>query len=288
MQIRRGVIQEPQPPLGACDIEERADDGAGDGADTADDHDEQDLIGHGGGKGVGLDAGLEHGQQGAADAGKEGADEEGLHLVLGQVDAHGFGGDLVIPDGLEGPAVGGVDEQHDKADTDGRHDEREQNGVEVGELLQQVGGVGQGAHLLPLDDGAHNFGKAQGGNGQIVTLELQHRQTDEPGEDGRHDARQNQAHDHRHTELHNAAVKVLVHAGPVSHGNGQDTVGVGADHHEARLTQGKQAREAVEQVQRYRHQRVDGALFQDGGQHRIVLEFVHIQQECNADGCQKQ
>ena len=47
-------------------------------------------------------------------------------------------------------------------------------------------------------------------------------------------------------------------------------------------------REAVEQVQRYRHQRVDGALFQDGGQHRIVLEFVHIQQECDADGCQNQ
>ena len=50
---------------------------------------------------------------------KEG-DAEGEHLVLGQVDAHGFGGDLVLPDGLEGPAVGGVDEHHDDDNAENR------------------------------------------------------------------------------------------------------------------------------------------------------------------------
>ena len=109
--------------------------------------------------------------------------------MLGQVDAHGLGSDLVVADGLEGPAIGGVNEQHNEADTDSRHDEREQDGVEVCKLLQQVGGVCQGAHLLPLDDGAHDLGKAQGGNGQIVALQLQHGQADEPGKDGRYDTR---------------------------------------------------------------------------------------------------
>jgi hypothetical protein len=37
-----------------------------------------------------------------------------------QVDAHGLGRHLVVPDGLEGPAVGGVDEQHNTSDTQRR------------------------------------------------------------------------------------------------------------------------------------------------------------------------
>ena len=48
--------------------------------------------------------------------GEEGADAEGQPLVAGEVDAHGLGGHLIVPDGLEGPAVGGVDEQQDAAD----------------------------------------------------------------------------------------------------------------------------------------------------------------------------
>ncbi|CAN4013138.1 hypothetical protein GLDPPO_GLDPPO_03460, partial [Dysosmobacter welbionis] len=35
---------------------------------------------------------------------------------LGQVDAHGLGGHLILPDGLEGPAIGGVDQQHHDPD----------------------------------------------------------------------------------------------------------------------------------------------------------------------------
>ena len=208
--------------------------------------------------------------------------------MLGQVDAHGLGSDLVIADGLEGPAIGGVNEQHNEADADSRHDEREQDGVKAGKAAQQVGGIGQGPKLFPLDDGAHDLGKAQGGNGQIVALQLQHGQADEPGEDGRYDTRQDQAHQQGQAELHDTAIKILVHAQPVRHGNGEDAVGVGADHHEARLAQGKQARKAVEQVQGHGHQGVNGTLFQHRGQHGIVLELVYIQQKRNADGCQNQ
>ena len=44
--------------------------------------------------------------------------------MLEQVDAHGLGGDLIVPDGLEGPAVGGVDQQHDDGDADADDHER--------------------------------------------------------------------------------------------------------------------------------------------------------------------
>ena len=39
-----GAVQKAQPPLGAGHIQEGGQAGAGDGADAADDHDEQDLI----------------------------------------------------------------------------------------------------------------------------------------------------------------------------------------------------------------------------------------------------
>ena len=37
-------------------------------------------------------------------------DDKGEALVVRKVDAHGLGGDLVVADGLEGAAVGGVDQ----------------------------------------------------------------------------------------------------------------------------------------------------------------------------------
>src|SRR5574344_2084157 len=41
-----GVIQKAQPPFAAGNVQERAENGAGDGADAADNNNEQDLIGH--------------------------------------------------------------------------------------------------------------------------------------------------------------------------------------------------------------------------------------------------
>ena len=70
-------IQESQPPLGAGHIQECADDGAGDGANAADDHDQQNLVGHGGGKGLGLGVGDVHGEQRAAHAGEKAGNHEG-------------------------------------------------------------------------------------------------------------------------------------------------------------------------------------------------------------------
>ena len=73
-------------------------------ANAANDHDQQDLVGHAGFEGGGLHAGLIHGKHCAGDTGKEAADDKAHALVAGKVDAHGFGSDLVITDGLEGTA----------------------------------------------------------------------------------------------------------------------------------------------------------------------------------------
>ena len=42
--------------------------------------------------------------------------------------------------------------------------------------MQHVGAVGNRPQLIPLENGADDFGKAQGGDGQIIAFQLQHRQ----------------------------------------------------------------------------------------------------------------
>ncbi len=105
--------------------------------------------------------------------------------MLGQVDTHGFGGDLIVPDGLEGPPVGGIDKQDDDGYAQNGNEEGEgggqvQNGLAVGpldveagkgrEVFQHIGPVGDWTQLIPLEDGPKDLGKAQGGDGQIVAL----------------------------------------------------------------------------------------------------------------------
>ena len=117
------VVEEAQQPLGAGDEQEGRDDGTGHRANAANDHDQQDLVGHAGFEGGGLHAGLIHGKHCAGDTGKEAADDKAHALVAGKVDAHGFGSDLVITDGFEGTAIGGVDEQQNDGDADAGEEE---------------------------------------------------------------------------------------------------------------------------------------------------------------------
>ena len=218
--------------------------------------------------------------------------------MLGQVDAHGLGGHLVLPDGLKGAAVGGVDQQHDDGDADHRHQHGDKGrqaehhlaggvlDVEVGEggeTFQHIGAVGDGAQGLPLENGAEDLRKAQGRNGKVVALEPQDRQADEVGKARGHQAGQDQPHQNaqHHAdaaahaggaeqqrkgvlqgEFHRGAAEQVVNGVFLVHRDGENGVGISAQQHEARLPQREQAGEAVEQVHRNHHQRVDGALFQ--------------------------
>ena len=106
--------------------------------------------------------------------------------MLHQVDAHSLRGNFILPDGLERPPVGGIDEQHDDGDTYTGNDKREQDAIIARKFAQDVGGVGQRAQLLPLDHRAEDLRETQGGNGQVVALQPQHRRADERREQRRH------------------------------------------------------------------------------------------------------
>ena len=231
--------------------------------------------------------------------------------MAGEVDAHGLGGHLIVPDGLEGPAVGGVDEQQDAADAQRPQQEGHEGGQaqgkarqldveagEGGEALEGVGAVGDGAQFVPLEDGPDDLAEAQGGDGQIVGLQPQHRQSDQPRHGGRHDAGEDQRQQHADHKAHGAAAEELrqgevdggalvdiVHTLPGRHRDGQDGVGVGAQQHEAGLAQREQAGEAVEQVHGGSHHRVHRALFQHGEEHvgglHGVLQQDHQGQQCH-------
>ena len=227
--------------------------------------------------------------------------------MAGQIDAHGLCRHLIIPDSLESPAVGGVDQQHDHRHAHPRQQKRYEGGQpqdhlavgildieagEGGEVLQGVGAVGHRAEGVPLENGPDDLREAQGGNGQIVGLQTQHRQADEPRHRCRHAAAQKQGQQNaqhqphspaaeqlRQGEIHGGAVIEIVHRFPVRRGNGENGVGVSAQQHEARLSQRKQAGEAIEQVHGHRHQRVNRALFQDGEQHPRGLHGVFQQDD---------
>ena len=200
----------------------------------------------------------------------------------GQIHAHGLGGDLIVPDGHEGAAVAGMEQQYDQADAYARDQEWNGGGkverdfsfrvsdveiVKGGEKAEHIGTVGDGPQFVPLEDGADDLRKAQRGNGQIIALEPQHRQADQEREGRRHQPGQNQRGNDGHGELDQAAVIVLVHHGPAFYRNGQNGVGVCPDEHKACLSQREQTREAVEQVHGNGYQRVGGALFQHGEKH---------------------
>ena len=46
-----------------------------------------------------------------------------VRCVARLIDAHGFRRHFIIPDGLEGPAVGGMNQQHDHRDAKNRQQE---------------------------------------------------------------------------------------------------------------------------------------------------------------------
>ena len=231
--------------------------------------------------------------------------------MAGQIDAHGLCRHLIVPDSLESPTVGGVDQQHDHRHAHPRQQKRYEGGQpqdhlavgildieagEGGEVLQGVGAVGHRAEGVPLENGPDDLREAQSGNGQIVGFQTQHRQADEPRHRCRRAATQKQGQQNaqhqshspaaeqlRQGEIHCRAAVEVVDALPVGRGNGQNGVGVGAQQHEARLPQGEQARKAVQQVQGGRHQRVHSSLLQHGEQHtgglHGVLQHNHQDQQ---------
>ena len=173
--------------------------------------------------------------------------------MVGKIDAHRLGGDLVVADGLERAAVGGVHQQHNARDEHADEQQVRGRAAEIGIALEKVRGVGQRTDGVPLDNGAHDLGKAEGRNGKVVALQAQHGQTDQIGEERRDQTADKQREDHadrradlvakearkdlRQGELHDAAVKILVYARALGDRDAQHRVGIRAEEHKARLTE---------------------------------------------------
>ena len=196
-----------------------------------------------------------------------------------EVDAHGLRRDLVVADGLECASVSRIHEQQNDGDEQANQNQVRACAAKIGVALEKVRAVRERAQCVPLEECAHDLGKAQRRDGQIVGLQTKHRQTDQVRNERRNEAADHERHDHTDhgahvlpqntgenfgkRELHNAAVKVLIHARALVDGDAQNGIGVCAKKHEARLTEGKQTRKAVEQVHGDCHERIHGRFFDD-------------------------
>ena len=199
--------------------------------------------------------------------------------MVREVDAHGLGGDLIVADGLEGAAVGRVDHQQDDADENGDQDEVGPGVAKVRITFEQVGAVGDRAEGVPLEERAEDLGEAERRDGEVVGLQPEHRQTnevrhqrgdqaaDEQGDEdadyGAHALAEEIRERLRQRELDESALKLLIHARALGDWDAEHGVGIRAEQHEARLTEGEQAREAVEQVHRDGDEGIDRGLLDD-------------------------
>ena len=217
--------------------------------------------------------------------------------MLKQVNAHCLRRDLVVTDGLERAAIGGIYEQYDDDYSDHRYEERE-CGAELEHLraklylhiaegcilAQKVRAVCDNAEAVPLENRAYDLGKAEGRNGEIIALQAQHGDADERrehscGEAGYYDAdhcaqKAAQVDAQRVSEklgdrkLDSTAVEVLIYRCVLSSRDGEYRIGISADEHKARLAEREQTSEAVEQVHGHAHQRIYRALFEHGDEHK--------------------
>ena len=257
--------------------------GAGEGAHAPQHHHyhheggvEDAAVGEG--EGGGGQGGIGAAVQRPGHTGEEGGVGKGQHLVIGGVDAGGGGGNLVIPDCPDGPAVLGADKhEHQRHADDGHQNGRPQElhlalGAEAQAVFVQGGGgraLGQtvlAAEGQVVDNVDDDHAEAQGDDGQIVPFQPQggnaHQQADEsgqqPGGDDTGEEHQNKGR----------AGFVLIDAGALA-GQAQKRRGISAHGHEAAVAQGQLAQKAQHQIQRSRQNHQVAALPQAGGQHQL-------------------
>ena len=225
--------------------------------------------------------------------------------MVGKVDAHGLGGDLIVADGLERAAIGRVDKQHDDGDADADDHERHEGIGEIREAAQQLRAIGDRRERLELDQRADDLGEAERGDGQIVALELQDGQADEVRQPRGEQARQQQRNEHAEDSARRIAegvlqrlgqgefeqrIIVLIHRRADAARDVDGGEGIGADQHEARLAEGEQARKAVEQVHRDGDKGIDRALAQNRREHDghardpVEQEGEHVDEGDARDG----
>ena len=140
---QHAIIGKGAQQLGQNGQQRRGDDRAANVADAAqnDEHQHEDggvKLELGGG-----DGGVIQSEQRAGHACEERGGHEGHHLVLGDVDAHGFGGDAAVADGHDGAAGAAVDEVQNHKQGEQNQREADDEGGDLGHAR----GAGRGENL---------------------------------------------------------------------------------------------------------------------------------------------
>ena len=225
------------------------------------------------------------GQQSSGDACDDAGKGERQDFQAKHVHTHGFGGNFIVANRLEGAAVGGPDQQHHENDAARSHSPGPPHGGEARQALEAQRPVGDRLHIG--QDHADDFGKSQSGNGQIVVAQAQGDEAQNPAHQTREKACQQQGRHEGYLDLRQPRCDGLQHVVDrfLRRRHGQDGAGVRANGHEAGVTQAEQARESVDQVQRQGQNHVDGAELEDLHGEGVETVLEHEQQDHKANQC---
>ena len=131
------------------------------------------------------------------------------------------------------------------------------------DALQAQGAVRQRREVR--DEDADDLGEAQRGDAEVVASEGQDRQGHQPAEEGRRQPCGEDGDQEGGVHVQEPREDGVQYPHGLLLGRGQDQDGgdVGADGHEARMSQGEHARDAVDEVQAQAQDAVDGDEVQD-------------------------
>ena len=175
---------------------------------------------------------------------------------MGDIDTYRFSRDAVVAHGHDGAALAAVDqmEDHHKADQD-QDDTRREAGYffnaadahgpgdnelaaleQIGLILEQtqVNAVGVDAEIEVIEYTLDDLTEGQRYDGQIVTVEAQHRDADEET----HDSGKDSADDQRNRQTQRRRGNAVLQR------NGSGGAHEGADAHKARMSQGQLTQDA--------------------------------------------
>ena len=183
--------------------------------------------------------------------GKEGGDGEGQYLVPGTGHTHCLSGDLILPQGEDRAALPGADHGIHHRHTQGGNPEYPREGGVFIDAVETPSAAGEGEIL---DHHADDLTESQGDDGEVVAPQPQGRNADEHAEH----RSQGPAEEQSQREFHQTQQ---------IHVQGEERRGIGADGHEARMTQHQFAQYAGGEVEGGSQQHIDA----DGDDDALVL-----------------
>ena len=233
--------------------EHRGNDGAVDASHSAEHDHHEDIDGIIIIESIALENVLGVAEQDARHAGEKRGDNEYAQFIIGDVDAHGAGGDFVVADGGDRPALLA---SHEILHHEHRHQHHRKADHE-----QIVQGI---ALYLKTDRAAERFGvlkdrlddlsEREGDDGEIVPFQSERGQTDDKSEHRRHQA----ADQHRQEEGYEwrgggqPRIDIVLHI----------AADIGSQPHKRRVPQGKLAEETDYEIERKREDDAVRYLFQ--------------------------